>query len=330
MATVFEQQLADRRDRFNSAFAAARLARPRLDGAAFLSVLRACVAPVVEAAAVARPDHAALIVESLYDLALDLFRQDLLGPNARTAAVPLAWTDVLPKLGAFVAIDPLRAVASISNAAYNLEQTPGAGPTEWMARLLQIAASLPTPDLDALLRAGQVAAWRSGMAHFRSSALAACSDLAEPLVRAALGLSEPVAVPAALAGLRVDRWHQPGEPARTEPRVMGELGGFRGFGGPFLTLPRLVANVDGLFVQEGERVWLLSADSFGATLLPFHGAGAANGAAQGLSLKADGTLQIDRRRTVLPALADSLSSARFEDTVAVVTAWSYKIKLVAV
>ncbi len=330
MATVFEQQLADRRDRFNSAFAAARIARPRLDGAVFLSVLRDCVAPVVEAAAATRPDNAARIVEALYDLALELFRQDLLGPNARSAAVSLVWTDVLPKLGAFVAVDPLRAVASISNAAYNLEHTPGAGPTEWMARLLQIAASLPTPDLDALLRAGQVAAWRSGMAHFRSSALAACAELDEPLVRAALGLGEPVAVSAALAGLRADRWHQPGEPARAEPRVMGEVGGFRGFGGPFLTLPRLAADADGLLVQEGERVWRLSADSFGATLLPFHGAMSTDGAARGWSLKTDGTLHIDRRRTVLPALADSLSSARFEETVAVVTSWSYKIRLVAV
>ncbi len=330
MATVFEQQLADRRDRFNSAFAAARLARPRLDGAAFLSVLRACVAPVVEAAAAAQPERAPLIVEALYDLALDLFRQDLLGQNARSAAVALTWTDVLPKLGAFVAVDPLRAAASLSNAAYNLEQTPGAGPMEWMARLLQIATSLSGPDLDALLRAGQVAAWRSGMAHFRASALAACAELPEPLVRAALGLAEPVAVPAALAGLHADRWHQPGEPARAEPRVMGEIGGFRGFGGPFLSLPRLTADVDGLLVQEGERAWRLSADAFGATLLPYHGAVATDAATRGWSLKADGTLQIDKRRTLLPLLADSLSNARFEDTVAVVTAWSYRIRLVAV
>lgn len=330
--TVFESHLADRRDRFNSAFAAARMARPRLDGAAFLGVLREAVAPVAEAAIATQPDRAALIVEALYDLALDLFRQDLLGSRARSAAIPLAWSDLLPKLGDFVAIDPLRAAASISNAAYNLERVPEAGATEWMARLLQVAALTPSGDLDALLRGGQVAAWRSGMAHYRASALAACDDLAEPLARAALGLDPSAPFSETLARLRADRWYLPGEPARESPRVMGEVGGFRGLGGPFLTLPRLAVDATGLLVRAGDRAWRLNADAFGATLLPLHPAPDTNerGASRAWSLKPDGALQIDKRRAVLPVLADSLSNARFEDTVAVVTAWSYKIKLVAV
>ncbi len=330
--TVFESHLAARRDRFNSAFAAARIARPRLDGAGFLGVLRETVAPVAEAAIATQPDRASLIVEALYDLALDLFRQDLLGPRARSAAIPLAWSDLLPRLGAFVAIDPLRAAASISNAAYNLEQVPEAGATEWMARLLQIAAVTPPGDLDALLRGGQVAAWRSGMAHYRASALANCDGLAEPLARAALGLSPSALLSETVARLRADRWHLPGEPERSSPRVMGEVGGFRGLGGPFLTLPRLAVDAAGLLVREGDRAWRLNADAFGATLLPLHPAPEANerGASRAWSLKPDGALKIDKRQAVLPTLADSLNSARFEDTVAVVTAWSYKIRLVAV
>lgn len=330
--TVFESQLAARRDRFNSAFAAARIARPRLDGAGFLGVLRETVAPVAESAIATQPDRAALIVEALYDLALDLFRQDLLGSRARSAAIPLAWSDLLPRLGAFVAIDPLRAAASISNAAYNLEQVPEAGATEWMARLLQIAAVTPPGDLDALLRGGQVAAWRSGMAHYRASALAACDGLAEPLARAALGLSPSALLSETVARLRADRWHLPGEPERSSPRVMGEVGGFRGLGGPFLTLPRLAVDAAGLLVREGDRAWRLNADAFGATLLPLHPAPEANerGASRAWSLKPDGALKIDKRQAVLPTLADSLNSARFEDTVAVVRAWSYKIRLVAV
>ncbi len=330
--TVFESQLAARRDRFNSAFAAARMVRPRLDGAAFLGVLREAVAPAAEAAIATQPERADVIVEALYDLALDLFRQDLLGPRARSAAIPLAWSDLLPRLGVFIAVDPLLAAAAISNAAYNLEQVPGAGVTEWMARLLQIAACAPPGDLDALLRGGQVAAWRSGMAHYRAGALAACDGLADPLARAALGLGGAGSVSETLTHLRADRWHLPGESDRTEARVMGEVGGFRGLGGPFLTLPRLAVDAAGLLVREGDRAWRLNADAFGATLLPLHPAPEADerGASRAWSLKPDGALQVDKRRTALPALANSLSSARFENTVAVVTAWSYKIKLVAV
>ncbi len=330
--SVFTEQLAARRDRFNSAFAAVRFSRPRLDGDAFLNVLRHSVEPVVEAATLDRPERAALIVEALYDLALELFRQDLLGPRARSGAVPLAWSDLLPKLGLFVAIDPARVASALSNAAYNLEQTPGAGVMEWMAGLLQSAACVQTGDVDALLRAGQVAAWREGMAHFRASALAACETLAEPLARSVLGLPAQDTVAEALKAFRAGRWHQPGHPRQTDIRVMGEAGGFRGHGGPFLSLPRVVADSQGLLVAEGERAWRLSADAFGATLMPVHPGAVPRekSSDRSWSLKTDGAFQVDKRRGVLPPLADSLSSARFEDTVAVVIAWSYKIKLVAV
>lgn len=330
--SVFAEQLAARRDRFNSAFAAARFSRPRLDGDAFLNVLRHAVEPVVESAAMARPERAAIIVEALYDLALELFRQDLLGPRSRSGAVPLAWSDLLPKLGAFVAVDPARVVGALSNAAYNLEQTPGAGVTEWMARLLQAAACAPTGDVDALLRAGQVAAWRSGMAHFREGALAACEKLEAPLARSVLGLPGEASVAEALTALRASRWGQPGSPAREDVRVVGDVGGFRGHGGPFLSLPRVTADSHGLLVTEGERAWRLNADLFGATLMPIPPASVPQQSANDRtwSLKPDGVFQVDKRRGALAALADSLSSARFGDTVAVVTAWSYRIKLVAV
>lgn len=330
--SVFTEQLAARRDRFNSAFAAARFSRPRLDGDAFLTVLRHSVEPVVEAAAKTRPERAAIIVEALYDLALELFRQDLLGPRARSGAVPLTWSDLLPKLGAFVAADPARVVGALSNAAYHLEQTSGAGVTEWMARLLQAAACVRSGDVDALLRAGQVAAWRSGMAHFRASALATCEQLDEPLARSVLGLSGEASIAETLTALRASPWSQPGTRPREEVRVVGDVGGFRGHGGPFLTLPRVGADSQGLLVTEGERAWRLSADSFGATLMPIPLASVSQQSTKdnSWSLKPDGTLQVDKWRGSLPSLADSLSSARFEDTVAVVIAWSYKIKLVAV
>ena len=330
--SVFAEQLAARRDRFNSAFAAARFSRPRLDGDAFLNVLRHAVGPVVESAAMVRPERAAIIVEALYDLALELFRQDLLGPRSRSGAVPLAWSDLLPKLGAFVALDPARVAGAFSNAAYNLEQTPGAGVAEWMARLLQAAACVQAGDVEALLRAGQVAAWRSGMAHFRASALAACEMLDEPLARSVLGLPTEASVAEALAAFQASRWSQPGMSTREGLRLVGDVGGFRGHGGPFLSLPRVIADTQGLLVTEGERAWRLSADSFGATLMPVPPASVPqqNANDSSWSLKPDGVLQVGKRRGALPALADSLSGARFEDTVAVVTAWSYKIKLVAV
>src|SRR5947207_4278408 len=66
---------------FNARFAEKQITRPELDGNAFLDVLRRDVAPVVEAITQSRPDAALVAGQHLYDLALDLFAQGLLGPD---------------------------------------------------------------------------------------------------------------------------------------------------------------------------------------------------------------------------------------------------------
>src|SRR5439155_4000009 len=123
------------------------------------------------------------------------------------------------------------------------------------------------PDADTLLKLGQVAAWRCGMAHFRTAAL----ELARELPPAAVAriLLPPKSVTADLPGvverLAADPWFDPANPNPPPgPRLVSEVGGFRGFGGEFKQPPKVTAADGHLYATDGESTWLLTADVFGA------------------------------------------------------------------
>src|SRR5438128_1073710 len=70
--------------------------------------------------------------------------------------------------------------------------------------------------------------------------------------------------------LRADRWLTPeraaAPPARRELRIVRAVSGFRGFGGVFLTPPR-VSSVDGtLIASDRESSWAIIADALGTSL----------------------------------------------------------------
>ena len=157
-------------------------------------------------------------------------------------------------------------MGALTNALYNLAQTPGARGREWLEGMRALA--LQCADVAILLKVGQVLAWRAGLAHYRAGALAVCAQLPPALARAALGIppDEHIGLENVLARLAADPWLDPARPAR-EPalRIVASAGAFRGFGGLFLAPPN-VASAGGQFVVlDGEACWLLAAEAFGAT-----------------------------------------------------------------
>jgi hypothetical protein len=127
-------------------------------------------------------------------------------------------------------------------------------------------------DLQQLSAAGQVCAWRAGMAHFRQGAIAAAGSLPEPLALAAFG------VPAGAGGMPAsawpalretalrDPWWTPDHAARERAKDGADIGSFTGFGGAFPEPPEVRPAADGFWVRSGERYALLVADACGAVL----------------------------------------------------------------
>ncbi len=328
----FALVLREQRERFNTKFAQARRERPRLDPEAVLEGLRTSLAPAVEAVSAAAPEQTAPAADVLYDVLLDLVGQDLLGPAARYPVLNQGWAQLLPRLGRFLAAAPRAVAGSLTNALYNLSATPGARPEQWLS--LMAAAGDACPDVETLLAAGPVAAWRAGLAHLRAGALKTAQTLPPAVARAALGLpdgSEPLET--VLAGLAADPWWEPSSagPLPAAARRIGvaaRVGAFRGFGGLFLRPPIVAAAGEHFLVSDGEDSWLLVADVWGAT---FHRAAGlpTSRPPSPFSLSKDGTVKADGQAVRLPELAEITSHAANANTLAVTTALSHAVVLVA-
>ncbi len=335
LAGPFAQILAANRARFNARFAEARRFQPRLDPAAFGEHLRSVVAPLVEAVGREQPAQAAEVADVLYDLSLDLLGREFLGPNSRYPLIAEGWRFLLPRLSHFIAESPREFIGSLTNALYNLSTTPGARPHEWAAALLRLAEI--SPDAPTLLKAGQVAAWRAGLAHYRLSALDLCRVLPPPSAFTALGLpsqTDHAPLDQLIESLTANPWLRPDSNLQSPManlQIVTRVGAFRGFGGLFIVPPLVFGGGDHFLVTDGEGTWLLAADRFGATFHRSDGQAALLKGQPASQFQVDptGRVQKSSHSQVFHELAGFASAADIGTTLAVTTPLSHAVYLVA-
>lgn len=261
--------LRSNRTDFNARFNEARRSYPGLNGEQFAVVLREMVDPLIVAIAELCPDCVAETTSVAYDVALELAGQNLVGPGGRNMAIGEGWRALLLSAVRHLAAEPRRVLPAISNALYHLASTPGARPAEWSRDLVRLADLCGSAD--EFLRLGQAAAWRSGLAHYRTAALALLDSLPEQLSLALLEVSSPTPWKEVRSLLEQNRWYNPATPECDQMvknerlRVVARAGAFRGFGGLFIEPPRVAVNGSSILVQSGSECWLLTADRFGAT-----------------------------------------------------------------
>jgi hypothetical protein len=257
ISSILVREFAAGRPRFNDQVAAARRAHTGFDNEALIDAVRTRIDPLAVAVEAVAPDRVAPVVEAAFALTVTLVEHALAGD--RRVLVDRAWTEVAVPLAAVVAERPEPVLAMLTNAVLRLAATAGARPGEWIARM---AALGPLLTADTLAAAGQVVAWRSGMAHYRAGAMTAANTLPEALALAAIGATG--SWPVIHAALAADRWWTPNADAPAGIR----FGGFTGFGGPFETPPQVRAGAQGFVLRAGRRVGLLTVDVWGATLHP--------------------------------------------------------------
>jgi hypothetical protein len=319
------------RGRYNARVAQARRGAP-LDLPRLARALAEDVAPAIDAVAAAAAGRVDAVTEALFDLCVDLVARGLVGPGAeaRHPELQAAWRELLPRLARHLAEAPRQVAAAITNAALRLEAMPGVRPAEWRAWLGELAD--PCPDAAALLACGQVLAWRAGAAHWRDSALRAWDALPAPLAVASLGLppggvTDREALRRAMAA---DPFAPPGaKTGRPRLRLLGPVGGFRGFGGPFLAPPRLLSDGERLWAVDGQDGYALHADCFGRTVVraPSPPARSARGAE--VRLEDDGTLAVGDLRARFPELAGAEAAIAAGPLIAVLPPHSHRVVLLA-
>ena len=265
VGTVFAGVLRAGRTDFNRRFAEARHEFPDLDGDAFRSFLVETVEPWVLATDEVSSDAVPGVAQVGFDVGLRLVGQRLAGPGARVSGLDAALVRLLTAGAVPASEDPLRAAASFGNAILQLMEASG-DVDEWI-RAMENAAEASS-DLATLLSCGQVLAWRCGLAHYRDTALARAEGLPGELAAMVLGVGDDDPLDALIERLRSDPWHRPGNGGETShgPVLAHRVGGFRGFGGLFAQLPRVVAMDGHLVAVSGDRAWQVTADAFGCTI----------------------------------------------------------------
>ena len=169
----------------------------------------------------------------------------------------------------------------------------GADLGEWGRRFC--AADAHLDDDDALRAAAAVAAWRSGFVRLRGAALAAAGSLPDAALVRLLDLDSDDSESSGAAGTRGAGAAEPGSPGSGPgtdgPRDVlarsaadpfwwpgalaagrtGQVGGFRGSGGPWVGIPVVLGAVDAATptwrVAADDQVWVVVADVHGTAVL---------------------------------------------------------------
>jgi hypothetical protein len=254
---VLPAALADQRDRFNYVVAEGRRTYADFDVTILAQQVQGPLANLVEASERVAPGSGAGVLAAIFGPVVQLVGQHRLGGGSHDLLLAR-----LPGMAGLVVADPPRVFGSLANAVVHLQRYR-APVDEWLRRVENAAAS---GGVTTTLQAGQVAAWVLGLSHFRDGALAVASTLSDEAFSAALGATEVSARAEALEKLRRDRWWRPGHTLSDRPRVVHRVGAFRGFGGTFLSPPRLGTRDDHIVIRAGDDAWALHADAWGATL----------------------------------------------------------------
>jgi hypothetical protein len=260
--------LADHRSAFNRRFDEAASQYSALTAEAGYRFFREDLAPLMEAVdlELTSAERQAGRLFEIADVAtvvgLRATGQRSLGPTALQPHVEALWRTVLPVLARSIIADPTL-IGALTSAATQIARVETARPQQWLTLVARAGAH--AQDAAEVRRIGQVAAWRSGLAQYRETALAVLDDLSAQRVIQVLDLGpEPPAVEVVRSSLSTNRWWN-GAPSAQKWSTLQQGGSFTGFGGRFISPPRLKRRREELFAAVGNEVFLVCADGFGVT-----------------------------------------------------------------
>lgn len=274
MAEVIGKDLAHalrlQQHELNRKFRLAKQADRALDDAAFFAFIRNTLDPIATAVASRHPDRLLEVVDVVYDMALPLVARGWLGGSSRLPALEAGWRTLLIGLAPWLCVAPKKVAGSMLNALLQLSELGGEVLNLWVDDLVRLSPQFT--QIDEIFATGRMLAWRHGLSASRAAAIDAALSLQAPIVQNALRLPRP---------LSAEHWLRMKAESQTMPidclnsRVstptwMRWVGGYSGLGGDFRRPPRVASNNTGLYVTDGQKVWAIFADGYGAQLISVH------------------------------------------------------------
>jgi len=257
---------------------------------------------------------------------LSLLGQRWIGPGARATGIVDGWKLLADNAPALFARQPGALAAAVANALVHWS-THGGG-SDWLATLGNVARRARSTD--ELLHAGQVAAWRHGLAHYRESALERARSLDRELLALALGMNLADWQDQMLLSMTIDRWYRPDLPPAKAPRVAAQVGAFVGFGGRFAE-PPVVGTLNGeLLLHSGGQRYSVHADAYGANVQPHSDGKLAAAWVLPEGWRVDVGVLISPRKRFDFTAHGAIASCACSDNLLVVThAWSHSATVLA-
>lgn len=253
--------LEARRAQFNTRFQQVRRHQPEVQGSEVLALCGTLLEPAGSILADLDPGAVAELVEATFETVLQLQALRLTGSRSHEPWIDTGLGLLVPAAARFLGQRPHATLCALGNALHHIGQQHPPGATQWTRRM---QAVLPACDAVAQwLAAGQVLAWRCGLAQYRDAALRVLEALPAALQAALLELPAAADPAPEVAALLRHPWHRPGQPPLTQPRWVRRCGGFVGFGGPFRRPPRLAAHDGQLYASDGSQAWRWTLDACG-------------------------------------------------------------------
>ena len=255
--------LRERRHAYNYRWSEARSRFPHLTSEDAASFFVNDLAPLIDAlaASAVQADQLELLCDIAVEVGSRATGLRLLGVNASQPWVTELWRSTFPALAHLIIADPLAVITELSHATAQFSAHGASRPQQWLRLLTALGPQ--AADLEQLRLLGKVIAWRSGLAHYRTGALAAADRLPPELVERALEIPAGQSWSTLRVALQESKWPSSlvGDTA-----LLTKVGSFRGFGGVFLEPPMLATRDNDLIARSGGDAWIISADLFGATL----------------------------------------------------------------
>ncbi len=298
ISVAFAKHLRDMRISCNRQFHDARLRFPHLDAAQFGAFLECCADELVNRIEQHKPQAARQVAMAAYQHGLQLTGLNWLNglsrpespltptsepsspapQNPTRIGIPLlatTWQRYLPDFICAHTDYASDIMVMVAHALHQFSLHEHSQPLLWLQRMHDIL-----PDCASFAvwkQAGMVLAWQTGLAHYRTSALAMANALPEPLALRITGAVTTQRWPWVAEQFKRNPWWTPALSNRqiqeSPVQERWRVGAFAEFGGAFTEPPKVGLHAhdtldsnDTWYIKSGIDHWQLHANAYGATL----------------------------------------------------------------
>lgn len=267
---ILIELLKENRDNLNSLFNFYKLTFPSLEKDVVFFYLSFVIEPFFDRYKIKDKSELSSLLLTLYERILELIGKNYLGNSGRYPFFENNFIRLIENGDDRIFENPDFYISSVANAIFNIGSTDVFILDKWISSFLKLIPKAKTNK--ELFEAGKVASWLFGMSQYRSISLLIIRSLSIELLEIILGNSNirNINRDKFISRLESDPWIKP-ENAMKENTANKKIqitkaSGFTGFGGHFISPPKVEYLEGDFIVSDTKNKYVLFADAFGYNL----------------------------------------------------------------